>query len=98
MIDDREEQAAFLARAKADIAGGLPLVTQCRIDVYRRQHGDQATKALVDAYKRLSPGKQRRASPADALAAKARHEADQATWREQAAINCLEHDKPCFGE
>lgn len=98
MIDDRDAQAAIMASAKADPASGLPLAVQDRIALHRRQHGDASAAELIEAYERLPRDKQHRTKPAAALAAKARHEADQVEFSQHAAIHGLEHDYPIFGE
>lgn len=98
MIDDREAQAAVLARARANPASGLPLAVQDHIGIQRRLHGDGAADELMAAYKRLPSDKRYCTKPAEALAAKARHDADQAAFSKRAEILDLENDPPCFGE
>lgn len=100
MIDDREAQAAVLARARANPACDIDLAPgiQDRIATRRRMHGDEAAYRLAAAYRRLSEAKRHRTQPAQALRLLERHEADQADQREYAEINGLEHEPSIFGE
>lgn len=92
MIDDREAQAAMLARARANPASGLPLSIQDRIGIYRRMHGDEAADALIAAYRRIPERKQLRTTPAEALKIKARQDADEAAASELLELIDLDYD------
>lgn len=100
MIDDREAQAAVLARTRANPACDINLAPgiQDRIAIHRRTHGDEAAYRLAAAYRRLPETKRHRTQPEQALRLLERHEADQADQRWYAEINGLEHEPPAFGE
>ncbi len=95
MIDDRKEQAAAIARARANPLQHLPLAAQDAVSHARSRQGERAANQLAKAFSDLPP-RERHIPPNEALRlADERERASLDGFMAWQAANC---EPAAFGE